>query len=114
MEIRKDSRLRLVATNGNILLLVVTNCETVHELNCVLMKQTLSVLSRFLLTDESCTMLFGETQAQFNAGDRILSSRTIAGIFPDYERVPYLAHSVRNSRLRRIRRRDWDNRPLRR
>jgi DNA polymerase III subunit beta len=32
-------------------------------------------------------MLYGENRVQFNAGGRILSSRTIQGAFPDYERV---------------------------
>jgi DNA polymerase III subunit beta len=86
LEIRKDGRLRLVATNGHALSLVETNCDSGHELGCVLPKQTLSVLSR-LLEDESCTMLYGEARVQFKAGDKILSSRTLAGIFPDYERV---------------------------
>jgi len=86
LEIRKDGRLRLVATNGHALSLVETNCDTGHELDCVVPKQTLSILSR-LLEDESCTMLYGEARVQFKAGHRILSSRTIAGIFPDYERV---------------------------
>jgi DNA polymerase-3 subunit beta len=86
LEIRKDGRLRLVATNGHALSLVETNCDTGHELDCVVPKQTLSVLSR-LLEDGSCTMLYGEARVKFKAGDRTLSSRTIAGIFPDYERV---------------------------
>jgi DNA polymerase-3 subunit beta len=92
LEIRKDGRLRLVATNGHALSFVETSCDAGHELDCVLPKQTLSVLSR-LLEDENCTMLYGETRVQFKAGDKILSSRTIQGIFPDYERV-LPAHSL--------------------
>ncbi len=86
LEIRKDGRLRLVATNGHALSFVETSCDAGHEVNCVLPKQTLSVLAK-LLEDENCAMLYGETRVQFKAGDKILSSRTIAGIFPDYERV---------------------------
>jgi DNA polymerase-3 subunit beta len=86
IEIRKDGKLRLIATNGHALSFVETSCDAGHELDCVLPKQTLSALSR-LLEDENCMMLYGETRVQFKAGDRILSSRTIQGVFPDYERV---------------------------
>jgi len=86
LEIRKNGKLRLVATNGNALSFVETDCETGHEVDCVIPKQTLSVLSR-LLEDESCEMLYGETSVQFKTSDKILSSHTVAGVFPDYERV---------------------------
>ena len=86
LEIRKNGRLRLVATNGHALSLVETDCDAGHEVDCVIPKQTLSVLSR-LLEDEGCAMLYGETGVQFKTGDRTLSGRTVAGVFPDYEKV---------------------------
>jgi len=63
--------MRLVATNGHALSFAETNCDAGHELDCVLPKQTLSVLSK-MLEGEDYTMLYGETRVQFKSDDKIL------------------------------------------
>lgn len=107
LEIRKDGSLRLVATNGNTLSVVEINCDTGHELDCILPRQTLSMLPK-LLEDGTCTMQYDESLVRFESGNRTLTSRTIKGVFPNYEQVlpshPFCATVSREEFTKAIRR----------
>lgn len=80
-------KLRLVSTNTHQLQLAETSIEGDAEQVCIVPSQALRELLRFLPEDENAVVTMDDNQAMFETGDTRLTTRLIAGVFPNYERV---------------------------